>query len=205
MLYSPSGTSSDESTGPAVIRFECQLCAACCKHDRLIVTVAGRDIARIAASLNLSAEEITRALDFYIIGNDEQIPEGLKHIPRVKTEQGLAYVALKKADDSSCVFLNDDNLCMIHPVRPSTCISFPFFFDDSKNGLKWGLSALRHICPGIDRGKKVTQSFLLETGTMVLEDLDIYKQFVKEWNTSNEAPTALDFIRQILTDVRFNV
>ena len=200
----PSGKSSDDSIGPAIIHFECQLCAACCKHERLIVTVHGRDIARIAASLNLSAEEITRALDFYIISKDEKIPEGLKHIPRVKTEQGLAYVAIRKSDDNSCVFLNED-LCMIHPVRPSSCVSFPFFFEDNKDGLKWGLSALRSICLGLGKGKKVTQSYLLETGSMVLEDSEIYRQFVTEWNESVEVPKALDFIKQILSDARFNV
>ena len=204
VLYSPSGKFSDSSIGSTSIRFECQLCAACCKHDRLIVTVSGRDIARIASSLNLSAEEITRALDFYIISKDEQLPEGLKHIPRVNTEQGLAYVAIRKSDDNSCVFLNDD-LCMIHPIRPSSCISFPFFFENSKDGIKWGLSALRPICPGLGLGVKVTQSFLMETGSMILEDLEIYRQFVREWNESVEEPKALDFIRRVLSDVRFNV
>ena len=45
----------------------------------------------------------------------------------MKTEQGTAYVALKKLDDGSCVFL-DNNLCLIHPIRPAVCASFPFVF-----------------------------------------------------------------------------
>ncbi len=171
----------------------------------MIVTVNGRDIARIAASLNLSAEEILRALDFYVLEDGMQLPEGLKHIPQVKTEQGFAIVAIRKSEDNSCVFLNEEMLCMIHPVRPSTCISFPFFFENSTNGLKWGLSALRRICPGIGVGAKVKQSFLSETGLMVLEDLEIFSQFVKEWNESTEEPKTLDFIKQILSDVRFFV
>ncbi|MHA1577121.1 MAG: YkgJ family cysteine cluster protein, partial [Candidatus Thorarchaeota archaeon] len=184
----PPKENNSEETG---INFECQKCAACCTHDSLLVTVNGHDISRIASSLTLSADEIVKALDFYILESNEEIPDGLKHIPQVNTERGPAFVAIKKSENGDCVFL-DEKLCMIHPIRPAACISFPFFFDnEGTEGMSWGLSALKDICPGIGVGPVVSQSYLRETGLMVLENLEIYRSFTQDWNNDVENPTAL--------------
>ena len=92
---------------------------------------------------------------------------------------------------------------MIHAIRPSSCMSFPFFFEKQNGDLVWGLSAMKGICPGLGKGEEVDQSFLFQTGSMVLEDLEIFREFVEEWNENIEEPTVLEFIEQILTDVRF--
>jgi len=170
----------------------------------LLVTVTGSDISRIASSLDLSAKEIVKALDFYIIASDEEIPEGLRNIPQVKTERGPAFVAIKKSENGDCVFLNED-LCMIHPIRPAACVSFPFFFNKGTDGMSWGLSALKEICPGIGVGSFVTESYLRETGLLVLENLEIYRQFAQEWNDEIETPTAIEFLRRVLSERKFNV
>ena len=145
-----------------------------------------------------------KALDFYIIASDEEIPEGLKNIPQVKTERGPAFVAIKKSKNGDCVFLNAD-LCMIHPIRPAACVSFPFFFNKGTDGMSWGLSALKEICPGIGVGSFVTESYLRETGLLVLENLEIYRQFAQEWNDEIETPTAIEFLRRVLSERKFNV
>ncbi len=185
------------------VKFECTKCGACCRQDSLLVTVTGRDIARIAMGLGLGPDEMIRALDFYLTQNIDP-PKGLRDIPAIKTEQGLAYIALKKLDNGDCVFLKD-NLCMIHVIRPTVCRSFPFVFNDTGYEKTWRLSAMKEICPGLGSGPIIEFSSLLQIADDVLEDLDIYKKFCEEWNSRERKPTAKRIIEQILSDPRFTV
>jgi Fe-S-cluster containining protein len=185
------------------VKFECTKCGACCRQDSLLVTVTGRDIARIAIGLGLGPDEMIRALDFYLTQNVEPL-KGLRDIPAIKTERGLAYIALKKLDNGDCVFLKD-NLCMIHVIRPTVCRSFPFVFNDTGYEKTWGLSAMKEICPGLGSGPIIEISSLLQIADDVLEDLDIYKKFCEEWNSRERKPTAKRIIEQILSDPRFTV
>lgn len=185
------------------IQFECTKCGACCREDSLLVTVTGRDIARISQGLGLSADELIRAFDFYLVSG-EDAPKGLRDIPAVNTEQGRAYVALKKLENGDCVFLKD-NLCMIHAIRPAVCMSFPFVFWDKGNENTWGLSAKKEICPGLGDGPEVDVSDLRELAVVVLEDLTLYKNFAEEWNRDQNIPTAKLLVETILSDLRFTV
>jgi Fe-S-cluster containining protein len=168
------------------------------------VTLTGRDIVKIAISLGLSSNQILRAIDFYIQIEENPLPKGLQHIPQVLTEEGHAIIALKKNEESECIFLKD-NLCMIHEIRPGACVSFPFVFERGEDGINWGLSAMRKICPGIGTGPIVREPDLLETATFVLEELDIYREFVNDWNDRSESHTTEKLLSDILSDIRFIV
>ena len=168
-----------------------------------MVTVNGRDIARLAYALGLSANQMMRALDFYVIPEDETIPMGLQDTPSVLTERGPAYPALKKLEDDSCVFLKD-NLCMVHPARPGVCRSFPFVFERTDGDMKWGLHALVEICPGMGKGDPVTEEELGVIGAAFLEEWGLYREFVDEWNIERDTHSAIDFVRAILEDPRFS-
>ena len=185
------------------IQFECTKCGACCREDSLLVTVTGRDIVRISRGLQLNLDEVIKAFDFYLVST-EDTPEGLRDIPAVNTEQGRAYVALKKLENGDCVFLKD-NLCMIHAIRPAVCMSFPFVFWDKGNEHTWGLSAKKEICPGLGDGPEVEVSDLRELAVGVLEDLTLYKNFAEEWNQDQNMPTAKLLVETILSDLRFTV
>ena len=184
------------------IQFECTKCGACCRENSLLVTVTGRDIVRISTGLDLTSSEVIRALDFYLSADNES-SQGLRDFPAVNTEKGSAYVALKKLENGDCVFLKD-NLCMIHVIRPAVCMSFPFVFSKDRARMSWGLSAMKHICPGLQSGPKVRDSDLRELAISVLEDLDIYNDFANEWN-QEENPTAARLVETILNDPRFIV
>ncbi|RDE12052.1 MAG: hypothetical protein C4K49_10890 [Candidatus Thorarchaeota archaeon] len=180
------------------------MCGACCRLDTLLVTVTGKDLNRISQALGLSAGELLRALDFYVLKEDEAVPMGLRDIPRVNTERGAAYVALRKTPNGDCVFLQD-NLCLIHAARPSACRAFPFVFQEDKGGLAWGLSAVKEICPGLGRGPQVSASNLYETGNEVLEEISISKEFIDEWNRNAQTPSAISYVEAVLRDGRFSV
>ncbi|MHA2132321.1 MAG: YkgJ family cysteine cluster protein [Candidatus Thorarchaeota archaeon] len=183
-----------ESSG---VRFECTKCGACCRQDELLVTVTASDIARLGVGLGLNAIELTRALDFYILDDDESVPDGLHHIPRISTEKGLAYVALRKLENGDCVFLNDD-LCMVHPIRPAVCRSFPFTFRKGGKDLMWGLSAMKEICPGLGEGEEVSICFLHELSREVLSSMDAYDLVSEEWNKTGPEYSAVDYVIFVL-------
>ena len=184
------------------ILFECIKCGACCREETLLVTVTGSDLARISSVLGLDSNELIRAVDFYL----ESVitsHDGLRDFPALNTEKGPAYVTLKKMENGDCVFLKDD-LCMIHTIRPVVCMSFPFVFQDAGDHRKWGLSAMKHICPGLGSGPEVIGSELIELADTVLEDLVLFREFAEDWN-ANKEPTALKLIEAILKDPRFTV
>jgi len=191
------------NTGSENIQFECTKCGACCRNDSLLVTLTGRDVVRISMGLNLDRDEVIRAFNFYLVSNRGP-PKGLRDIPSINTERGRAYIALKKLENGDCVFLKDD-LCMIHLIRPMVCMSFPFVFREVEGQQKWGLSALREICPGLGTGPFVEKDDLIELAVAILEDIASYREFADEWNSETKNPTAKGLIEAILSDPRFSV
>jgi Fe-S-cluster containining protein len=167
----------------------------------MLITVTGGDITRISAALGLGPEETMRALDFYVVATEDETPAGLQGIPSPVTERGSTFIALKKMENGDCVFLKD-NLCMIHALRPTACRSFPFVFRESDDGVTWGLSAVKQICPGLGVGSEVSEGELLELSVSVLESIRVYREFIDEWNAESTM-TAIDLIRAILSERRF--
>ena len=168
----------------------------------MLITVTGRDIARISQALDLDEGAMLKVLDFYILSDKQSIPVGLEHTPYFATERGTAYIALKKLEDGSCVFLKDDQ-CMIHSFRPGTCRAFPFTFAQSKDGLMLGLSAKKQICRGLGEGELVSQSALEETALTVLEDIQIFAEFAEDWNLHTSNPLVNILVEKIINDIRF--
>ncbi len=192
---------TDESIENEFTQFECTKCGACCREDSMLITVTGHDIARISTALGLSPEETMRALDFYVVDKLKKIPVGLLGIPSPNTERGPTFIALKKMENGDCIFLKDDR-CMIHTLRPIVCRSFPFVFKVNEGERRWGLSAVKHICPGLGVGSKVSHKEMENLSMLVLESIQIYREFTDEWN-SLPTNTAQELIRTILSDPRF--
>ena len=103
-----------------VSEFECHRCGNCCRGDGF-VAVTPEDATRIAAHLELSeaAFEATYAR---------------------RTEDG----ALRLVDQGdalrSCVFLQADNTCKVHAVKPAQCRGFP---------MAWRPPDALEICAGL--------------------------------------------------------
>ena len=186
----------------ALPQFECTKCGACCRDEYLLVTVTGSDLVKISAILGLGPDEILKALDFYIVSDGMTTPIGLERISSVATEQGLAFMALKKMENGDCIFLKED-LCMIHPVRPLVCKSFPFTFDESESERTWGLSAKKEICPGLGTGPQITETDIDEIASTILPDIQIYREFTEEWNANQDSPTVRDLMIAIFDNPKF--
>ena len=86
--------------------FNCRRCGACCRIPNGIVRVDDLEIARIAAFLGIEEKEF------------------------LETETELApdrkSLMLRSRPDGACVYLTEENLCRINPVKPEKCRTFPF-------------------------------------------------------------------------------
>lgn len=100
--------------------FVCRQCGACCRIKNGIVRVSDEEVARIAGYLGMSEQD-------FIANETEIAPD----------RRGLV---LKSRPDGSCAYLDKDNLCMIHPVKPAKCASFPY---------EWTNADSNEVCPGL--------------------------------------------------------
>ena len=105
---------------PASEKFHCRMCGACCRIPDGIVRVSEAEIARIAAFLGMAEAD-------FIDRETELAPD----------RRGLI---LRSRPDGACVWLTDDNLCRINPVKPYQCRTFPD---------KWTNSDSNETCPGL--------------------------------------------------------
>ena len=93
--------------------FQCRCCGACCRIPNGIVRVNDAEIARIAAFLGQSEAEFR--------AHETELAPDRKSL------------MLKSRPRGACVYLSEENLCTIEPVKPDKCRSFPFDWtnDDS--------------------------------------------------------------------------
>ena len=101
-------------------RFECIGCGACCRIPNGIVRVGEDEISRIAKFLGMDEGE-------FISNETDVAPD----------RRGLI---LKSREDGSCVYLSEDNRCMIHNVKPDKCRSFPY---------EWVNNDSYEVCAGL--------------------------------------------------------
>ena len=102
--------------------FECLRCGECCRIKDGIVRVSGEEIARIAAFLGMDEQA-------FIDTCTDVSPD----------RRGLV---LKSRPDGACVYLTEDNLCRINPVKPGKCRTFPYEWTNPDSG---------SVCPGLGR------------------------------------------------------
>ncbi len=104
------------------INFSCRCCGACCRIKNGIVRVDDEEISRIADYLNIAENE-------FIAECTDIAPD----------RKGLV---LKSRQDGSCIYLNADNFCDIHKVKPHKCATFPF---------EWVNSDSNKVCPALSQ------------------------------------------------------
>jgi len=100
--------------------FRCRCCGACCRIADGICRVSDVEIARIAAFLGRTEADF--------IANETEVA------PDRKT------LMLKSRPDGACAWLTDDNRCLLHPVKPDKCRTFPY---------AWTNADSASVCPGL--------------------------------------------------------
>lgn len=100
--------------------FACRRCGACCRIPDGIVRVSDAEIARIARFLGKNEEEFIASLA--VLAPDRK---------------GLV---LASRPDGACIFLDEENRCRIHPVKPDKCRTFPH---------AWTNADSAEVCPAL--------------------------------------------------------
>lgn len=132
--------------------FACTRCGNCCSGSPGHVWVSPAECERIAVQLNLSLEDCTR-----------------RYVRRV----GLR-LSLREQRGGDCVFLvrgaGGVTSCVIHPVRPTQCRTWPFWASNLNTPEAWNKAA--RGCPGMNVGGRhplpVIQAALHENGDLPL-------------------------------------
>ena len=90
--------------------FVCARCGNCCRGEG-IVRVSREEAFAIAEFLRISLDEFYRA---YTREPDDP----------AEREKGVRWLVDKEGEARECIFLSD-NACVIHPVKPLKCRTFP--------------------------------------------------------------------------------
>jgi len=116
------------------LHFECQKCGRCCSGpNEGYIWITKPEIKLVADFLKMPAGRLRE-----------------KFLRRV----GLRTTIIEQTGSKDCIFLREGDSgreCMIYPVRPSQCRSWPFWTSNLASANSWNKSA--QLCAGINRGR----------------------------------------------------
>ena len=110
------------------LKFECTGCGECCKIPGGQVEISEKEAEGIAEYMDLPVDIL---LDDYCT-----ITKGR--------------ILLKENTRKACIFLKE-NRCIVYPVRPLQCRTFPFWPENLEAISRW--ERLGDYCPGINSGE----------------------------------------------------
>ena len=122
------------------LHFQCQRCGNCCRGEPGYVWTSHEEIKNISLHLGLQVEEFAR-----------------RHLKRIGRRFSLRELA-----GGDCVMYKacgepgGSGGCLIYPVRPRQCSTFPFWPCNLESYKSW--TDLKKFCKGVDRGPLFTLS-----------------------------------------------
>ena len=118
----------------AGLHFECTGCGDCCSGpDEGVIWITKPEIELVAEFLKITVEQFKK--------------QYLKKI-------GLRTTIIEQKPSNDCIFLREvkgKKQCMIYPVRPNQCRTWPFWASNLTSPNTWNETLQK--CPGINRGK----------------------------------------------------
>jgi len=129
-------------------------------------------------------------LGFYVFDQAPSANEiGRMVVPPIQTEQGMAFVGLKKTPTGQCFFYDTvKKRCSIYAFRPGFCIFY------TEKGIQY--------CRGIgEEFANIDLEHWIKLSREVIKDLSKNNQLIKKWNSSVKSkkiiPSARNFILTI--------
>jgi Fe-S-cluster containining protein len=120
------------------LRFRCTRCGNCCTGAPGFVWVSEEEIAAIAA---FRGETIEEATGLYT-----------RWAHRGRT--------LSDSRGGDCVFWDREQGCLIYPVRPRQCRTWPFWESNVETPEAWQRTC--NVCPGSGEGELISAEEILE-------------------------------------------
>lgn len=128
------------------LRFKCTECGRCCTGSPGYVWVTPEDVAKIAAHLNLPIDKFSR-----------------KYLRNVMGKMAL----LENSKNYDCVFLRDKK-CLVYPVRPKQCRTFPWWVHNLRSREGWEAAAAD--CEGINNEAPLVPYEVIQEQLVIGED-----------------------------------
>lgn len=113
------------------LRFSCTRCNLCCRFDSGYVWLSRRDLADLAAGLDLTVDEVVR------------------RYCRVVDIAGFRQLSLREQENMDCIFWRNGS-CSVYRSRPLQCRSFPFWSHQMVDRETWDRTG--DHCPGVNQG-----------------------------------------------------
>jgi uncharacterized protein len=125
------------------IQFECQKCGGCCTGA--------------PGEVRLTMEEAKAMSTFLRMPEGNFLPQFCRY-----SDQLL----LKEKANGDCVFFQGGS-CMVYPVRPRQCRTFPFWLKALRSAGAW--TETERQCPGVGKGRRYSKKEILD----LLQESDI--------------------------------
>ena len=136
---------------------DCKGCSACCRGMGDSIVLDPMDIFRLCGGLHRTFEELLQdCLEL-------RVADGII-LPNLKMERA----------SGSCLFLDDDGRCSIHPVRPGICRIFPLGRVYEDHSFRYFLQI--HECRKEVRTKVKVKKWI-DT-----PDAAVYDQYITDWH-----------------------
>jgi Fe-S-cluster containining protein len=142
------------------LHFECMECGGCCAGPgEVYIWVTRPEIEIIADFLKIPAGELRR---------------------RFLKRYGLRISIIEHSSTKDCIFLQEidgGKRCVIYPVRPSQCRSWPFWAVNLASPGSWNKAAQK--CGGINRGRHYS-----------FEEIQKIKSEIKWWQDPKQTASS---------------
>lgn len=119
------------------LRFRCTQCGNCCTGEPGFVWVDEEEMVAIAEHLGEPMEVVR---DYY-------------------AKAGHRGRTLREKENGDCVFYDRDAGCLVYPVRPRQCRTWPFWANNVKSEKAWQRTA--EDCPGCNQGELISVDEIL--------------------------------------------
>jgi Fe-S-cluster containining protein len=116
------------------LRFSCDRCSSCCRHESGFVYLSENDLAHLAQEFKM---EYTAFIQTWCRW--------------VSFERDSERLALREKSNFDCIFWNEADGCRVYHARPLQCRAFPFWDSVVCSGEAWERAG--DGCPGVNRGE----------------------------------------------------
>ena len=138
------------------LKFECQRCSACCRHEPGYVFLSKADLQDLSENLKISEKEFCD-----------------KYCRKVDIS-GFSRISLNEKENYDCVFWENGG-CNVYKFRPLQCRTYPFWRPYLESEEDW--NALASSCPGVNKGSihprdEIEEKLALRLKEPLIEDFD---------------------------------
>ena len=113
------------------LRFSCQRCSSCCRHDPGFVNLSEIDLEKLTKWATLEREDFIE-----------------RYCRWVEKPDGWEYLCLKEKPNYDCILWESG--CVAYDARPFQCSSYPFWSSLVTDEDWW--EANGRDCPGVNKG-----------------------------------------------------